>query len=757
MIKIWREILPRLIALPCAALLLAVGGIFLSEKPDLLEGIPFGTLVLDKDGNLLRAGLSEDEKYRVQIALEEVSPFATQCLLKYEDQRFFEHPGVDPLAMLRAVLQYPLIGRLAGASTISMQLARMRFKLKTSDFCGKLSQIWRALILERHYDKEELLEAYYNLAPYGSNIEGIEAAARIYFHKSAARLTETECAALTVIPQNPVKRNPLKGDEFVKAAKRFAAVMNLDAPPALKIHGFEDLPFLAPHLSLELEKGKAGSGGIIRSGVERNLQKDLERILINYVQRGKIYGINNAAALIVDTQSMEVRAYAGSASFFDRNIQGQVDGGRARRSPGSTLKPFIYALALEQGLIHPMSILPDSPASFSIYTPENFDRVFRGPVSAKEALKASRNLPAIWLSEKLSFPDLYKFLKSANVRFERGPEYYGLALALGGAEVTMRELASLYAMLANKGLWKALRFSRDDPASPGKRLLSPETAWITLEMLRNENFTAGSKHIPVYSKTGTSNGMRDAWTAGLCGKYVIIVWVGNFDNRANPYFVGAKSAAPLFEEIAASLAFRKKLKDILSERPDNIAEASFCINTGDLDIGQCEAAAMSSFIPGRSPIKGSGILRPVFIDKKTGLRACEHKEDMTEQVWIEFWPSDMKKIFAQAGIIKKDAPPYGEICERNMQSGKGPQIKLPKKNALYQRRLSDKDFIVPLMASADPETILIHWFANSAYIGSSRPEETILWKPEKDGEVELAAVDNHGRSQRQKCGIAALP
>lgn len=733
--------------------------IYFSPKPSLLEEVPFGSLILDKDGKPLRAGLSSDEKYRIYIPLEYVPPFAVHCLLSYEDKYFYSHPGFNPLAFLRSIIRAPFIGRLGGASTITMQLARMRFKLKTSDPIGKLRQIYYALILERHYNKEELLEAYFNLAPYGGNIEGLEAAAQIYFHKAASKLTAGECASLTVIPQNPIKRSPLNGRDFNRARQRLAYILGMESFPALKVFSLEDLPFLAPHLAMELEKSRGAVKKIIRTGIERDLQIAVEKILQDYVQRGKRYEINNAAALVVDSKTLKVSALAGSANFFDKNINGQVDGSKARRSPGSTLKPFIYALAMDQGLIHPMSILPDSPKSFALYNPENFDHTFRGPVPAREALKASRNLPAIWLSEKLRYPDLFDFLISANVKLPKGREHYGLALTLGGAEVSMRELATLYAMLVNGGVWKNLRLADDDYEYAGKRLLSPESSWLTLDMLRDEFILPGSKSIPIYAKTGTSNGMRDAWTAGICGHYVVIVWVGNFDNSSNPHFVGARSAKPLLEEIASSIASKRKLEDCLAYKPEKILETSICINTGDLDIGQCEARIKSYYVPGLSPVRDSGILRPIFIDRNTGLRVCEYKEGLTDKIWWEFWPSDMRHIFAQAGIEKTEPPALTEQCEGSYQKfgEKSLVIKLPKKRVQYQRQLSDNNLQIPLMASADPDVKIIHWYANARYLGSSKPEETILWKPETGGEVELVAVDSEGRSQRQNLKINTVP
>lgn len=756
----FRRSLPYICLLVALASIVPGLSVYFSDKPDLLGKIPFAGMILDSKGQLLKASLSEDEKYRIYIPLEKVAPFAVECLLAYEDRHFYQHPGVNPLAMLRALLQWPFSRRLSGASTISMQVARLLSGLESSSLKGKVQQIWRALILERHYSKEEILEAYFNLAPYGANIEGIEAAARIYFHKAASNLTELECIALTVIPQNPLKRHPKDLHNFNKARHRLASRLGYGELADLRLYGIGNLPFLAPHLALELEQERGQpQSRIIRTTIDRILQKDLEKIILQYAERGARLGIANASAIIVDTKDLAVVSLAGSANFFNASIEGQIDGSRARRSPGSTLKPFIYALALDQGLIHPMSILPDSPRSYGLYDPENIDHSFRGPIHAREALKASRNLPAIWLTEKLSAPGLFGFLKDAEVHFEHDALHYGLALTLGGAEISMRELASLYAMLANGGIWKPLRFTRDSPFAGGKRLLSPEAAWLTLDMLREDEFTAGSSGTPVYAKTGTSNGMRDAWTAGICGQYVIIVWVGNFNNKANPNFIGAKAAMPLFEEIAATLDYRKKLSDPLRNRPENISQANVCESTGDLYIGQCKSTSETFYIPGRSPIRDQGIIRPILIDRKTGLRACNYEEENTERVWWEFWPSDMRRIFESAGVVKKDPPAWLPECGKDKigTSGKAPRIKSPKSHVQYQREMTTHEMKIPLIASADADVQKIYWYADKIFIGSSNPEEAIFWTPENGGEIMITAVDNLGRSKKQKCRIRTVP
>ena len=752
----------------CLSLLLAFLGWFalgFLPRPPLLEGVSFGKIALDAKGGILKICLADDEKYRLRTNLDSIAPTAISALLCYEDRYFYFHPGVNPFALARAAFSSVFGVRRQGASTITMQVARLRYKLETASISGKLRQIFHALLLERHYSKQEILLAYFTLAPYGGNIEGLEAAARIYFAKPARELTRLECMALAVVPQNPVARNPVSGKDFDEARIRLAALMAEGGTASpLKVRSLARLPFAAPHLSMELlgRPDFLNDQGIARSFIEQDLQKLLERAIANHVEKGRRIGICNAAAILVNTDSMRVCALVGSADFFAAKIQGQVDGTRARRSPGSTLKPFIYALALEQGLIHPRSILDDSPKSFGGYDPENFDKGFRGPLSATDALAASRNLPALLLSEQLAAPGLHGFLKRAHVELPKDAGHYGLALALGGAEVSMRELAGLYAMLANQGIWRPLRMARkDSEKGEALRLLSPESAHLVLRMLEREDLFVRQNggRLPLRCKTGTSNGYRDAWTAGLCGQYVLSVWVGNFDNRANPAFVGGEAALPLFEEIAGGLAYSRHLRDDLPKRENhlNLQKIAVCKETGDLAIERCSEHIDTLFIPGISPTMDSGILRPILVDKKTGLRACRQVPGETEQIYWEFWPTEQQRIFAQAGKPKPLPPDWLPECRQAEATSakRHPVIVLPKKNVTYLDDFSGVGAGIPLKASLDAEASFAHWFAGKTYIGKTGPGEIIFWHPKKPGMVELVVVDDQGASARQKCEIEA--
>lgn len=778
--------------------------------PSLLDGVDFSPLVLDREGQLLRMGLAPDEKFRARVALSDIAPQAVQAVLLYEDRYFYRHPGVNPLALGRAALAMLAGGRRMGGSTITMQVARLRFGLDTGNLGGKLRQMLLALRLEHRYSKKEILEAYFCLAPYGGNVEGIAAAARIYFRRPPARLTLEESLALTPVPQNPVRRQPLSGSDFATARSRMRGLWHAahadktgrpgmaDSMPPLRIFGPAALPFEAPHVSAALLAEAAALQGplltppsALRTTLDLGLQKLVEGRLAAFAARGRVYGLNNAAALLLHWPSMEIRALAGSARFHDAAIAGQVDGTLARRSPGSTLKPFIYALALDQGLIHPQSLLVDSPRSFGGYDPENFDRTFRGPLPAHEALRSSRNIPAIYLASRLS-PDLYAFLQRADVRLPYSAEHYGLSLVLGGAETSMRELAQLYAMLPNKGVWRPARLLRpdggEDDTLEARPLLAPEAAVLALRMLEEPGRDLrGSRGLmPHRYKTGTSNRFRDAWTVGVVGPYILAVWAGNFDNSPNPLLVGGDVAAPLYEDMARALSLREPLQDSVPGLHEglNIARIPVCADTGDVDTSLCRGATPlvdTWYIPGTSPTRSTGIYRTILVDARTGLRACLPSAHTREEVH-QFWPTDLQALFGRAGLAKPVPPPFGPECrsegeteigagaapstktstETGMEQGvpgSPPRILSPRDGVVYQRRVGDEHSgrnAIPLNAGVDADADTVFWFVDGRFLGRGASGEGLLWQPE-NGTHEVRAVDNLGRASSRRVRVETLP
>src|SRR6266404_4004901 len=730
----------------------------LLPKPPLLDGISFSQCVRDRNGKLLRLTLSTDQKFRIWTPLQKISPDLINATLSYEDKYYARHPGVNPIALARCAIELIRFHRAtAGGSTITMQVARLRFHLHTRTISGKTEQILRALELERNYSKNEILEAYLNLAPYGRNIEGIGAASLIYFDKPAAQLSGPESVALSVIPQSPSRRalfaerdnrsvnqaqlnwyDRTQSDVRALSGREFRARMQRDGK------------LLAPHFVQQvLEKSQSREEIVTTLDLEK--QQAIERRITDYIVWSRNRGFENAAAMLIDTQTMDVLAQVGSADFDKIDIKGQVDGTRMTRSPGSTLKPFVYALALEQGLIHPLSILADAPRSFGEYNPENFDREFLGPIRAGDALARSRNVPAVELASHLAHPTLYQFLSTADVRLSKAESFYGLALPLGGAEVSLQDLVRLYAALANNGELRPLRFTARDCIAKPKRILSPEAAFLTLEMLGNvprpEMSCADGNHSArVYWKTGTSHGFRDAWSIAVFDHYALGVWVGNFDGRANPAFVGRTAAAPLLFQIIDSLRAAWPEPTVPHQPPPgaNLKRVEFCALSGDLPNRFCTQHVEGWFIPGVSPIKTCDVHREVLIDVASGLRVP--LDDGTRQLKrevYEFWPGDFLTLFEQAGIPRRVPPPFLPDTGSELASRVGQKPIIVSPNSKEILLISKKT--IPLRARTDADVREIFWFAGKQFVGKAAPNQVLEWTAVA-GDYEVTALDDHGRA-----------
>jgi penicillin-binding protein 1C len=765
----------------CVAVVLLCAGLAalgLAARPSLREGVGISQAVYDRNGTLLRLTLSRDEKYRLWLPLKDISPVLIQTTLLHEDRSFRMHRGVDAGALIRSVWHtYLKADRRMGGSTVTMQLARIRYGIDSRTPGGKLRQILAAFWLELLYSKDEILEAYLNLVPYGKNIEGAGAASLIYFHKDAGSLTLPEALTLSVIPQNPVQRIAAEGGDLSRNAELNQARRRLFAAWVKKhprdgdeeaftrlptvLHDPSEMPFLAPHFADAVLQADPFDARL-ETTLDLPLQKLVERHARAFVESKRHIGIVNAAVLLVDHRSMEIKALLGSVDFFDAAIQGQVNGTAAKRSPGSAIKPFIYALGIDQGLIHPLTMLKDAPMSFGAYNPENFDNEFTGPVSARDALIRSRNIPAVAIASQLTNPGLHRFLMQAGISGLREEEHYGVALALGAAEVSMQELAELYAMLANGGVLRPLRWFTGQPQATGRRLLSREASFLVLDMLEanprpqqgyRTDWTRDSLAVPW--KTGTSFGFRDAWSVGVVGPYVLAVWVGNFDGEGNPAFVGREAAAPLFFAIVDALnshdgTIRQYPGQGLAEL--NLTTIEVCSVSGKLPGPACPRKVSTWFIPGKSPIETCDIHRRIYIDTKTGLRSCREGAPGTRAEVYEFWSSDMLKVFRQAGIPRRIPPPYAPECriEETAARGTGPQITSPLRGITYSLRARSLDRErIPLTAVTDADTRTVYWFVNERFLGTSPSGEPFFWKP-VPGRFVVRAVDDQGRADARE-------
>lgn len=732
--------------------------IFFWPLPPLSQNVSYGRAVYAEHHQLLRLSLSQDGKYRLYTPLSSISPELISATLLQEDQYFRYHPGVNPISLMKAVFHTLKGPRRMGASTITMQLARIRYGIYSKSFTGKIRQIFRAIQLELHYTKDEILEAYLNLAPYGNNIEGVGAASIIYFGKPVKNIALTESLTLTVIPQHPAKRildhellKNIRNKLYSRWVIHYPQDKNkkplFDLP--LQIRSLRAVPFLAPHFVDQVLADSTLHQQKVISTLDLHLQQLIERVTRKYISRHANLGVMNASVMLVDTRDMSVKAMLGSANFFDQKIGGQINATAIKRSPGSTLKPFIYALALDQGLIHPATILKDVPRSFGNYNPENFDNDFMGPISAKEALTLSRNIPAIYLADQLKNPSLYEFLRDANISNLKSPDYYGLALVLGGAELSMQELITLYAALSNDGVWQPLRFTREQYSyTKNKKILSREASFLVLDMLKKGE----AAH-----KTGTSSGFRDAWTIGMYGPYILSIWIGNVDNTGNPAFVGKQIAAPLFWEITSALKSEKDF--VIRTSPDsmNLVKVDVCKASGMLPTRYCPLTEKVWFIPGKSPIKTDTIYREIAINKKTGLRACQFDKDTQFKIY-EFWSSDLLKIFKRAGIERRIPPAYDVDCNlgSKMNAGFSPQIISPQAQLNYIARLSSPDkTIVPLTAVVDADVKNIFWFLNESFLGKTTRDKSFMWQA-LPGKYVIRAVDDYGRSDVREVKVEGV-
>lgn len=733
-------------------------------KAPLAELAPSSRSVLAANGELLRLTLAADEQYRLWTPLDEISPVLQEAVLLYEDRWFHWHPGVNPWAMLRAALATASGSRRIGGSTISMQLARRVYRIDSRSVAGKCAQAAAAFWLELRYSKREILEAYLNYAPFGGNVEGIGAASLVYLRKPAARLNVPEALNLAIIPQNPRKRldEAAAGQarELLEArtallqrwVERHGEDSHLLESGALRIpfRTRASMPFRAPHLVDLLLRQQPGR--VLQAALDLPTQTVVERVLAEYVKSRADVGIVNASAMLLDTSTMAVKALVGSADYFNAAIAGQVNGTLGKRSPGSTLKPFIYGLALDQGLIHSASILKDAPSSYGAFSPENFDGRFAGPIPAHEALIRSRNVPAVDLAARLSRPNLYDFLKLAGIQKLAPESHYGLALVLGGGEVTLEELAQLYAVLANRGQWQALRYlaTPEQISQPSLRLLSEAASYITLDMLRQtpRPDTYQPARPAIAWKTGTSWGFRDAWTAGVFGRHVLVVWLGNFDGAGNPALVGIDAAAPLFLRIVDALrAERLDPGELAAAQPPDLQRIEVCAASGELPNDACRARSQAWFIAGKSPIRQSTLHRKVLIDTRTGRLACTPGSYTREEIF-EYWPSDLAEVFRQAGMPLRQ-PPTGRCGNEPVDTPSAPRIVAPLRGVVHIRRLAQPEPLY-LRAEAGANAQPLHWFVDNALVGSSKPGEAIAWTPPQAGKYTLRVVDAQGQSDTRE-------
>ena len=748
------------------ALLWALDRLFPLPLPD--ASADAATVVVDRHGVPLRAYPNRHGVWRYPVTVDDVAPAYLDALLGYEDRRFHHHRGIDPLALLRAAWQLLRYGEIvSGGSTISMQVARLLDPVPRS-LTGKLRQMLRAVQLEWHLDKREILGLYLNFAPFGGTLEGVQAASWGYLGKPASRLTDAEAALLAVLPQAPSRLRPDRAPAAAQAARdkvlqRLADLGIWDAPRVAdarleQVVSRRLRPPMLAALAADRLRAAQPRQPRIDSTLDAELQRRIEAQVAAWAAR--LPPQTSAAAMLVDVASMDTLAYVGRARFGYDTSAGHVDMLRAWRSPGSTLKPFVYGLALDDGLIHSASMLVDAPQDFDGYRPGNFDQQFRGPVSAAKALRLSLNVPAVALLDALGPSRWAARLGRAGVRLRlpRGTEPH-LAMVLGGTEVRMDQLIAAYAALSADGLARPIRLAADDPSADAQQLLSPAAAWVVARMLRDgepeARYFERSGRAELLVKTGTSYGFRDAWALGATRQHAVGVWVGRPDGTPLPGHYGAISALPLLRAIVDGLPRANQITPVA--RPEGASEELICWPLGrrasetpeHLCHRRLDALVVAATVPPTLAPKGERepprALR-LRVDADSGQRLgadCRrpHREAVAE---IALWPALAAPWLGPTERRRSALPPLASDCREDAPIAARLRILgIDEGTLLRAAPNSKRPPTVSVRASGASGAV--RWLLDGVLVGETVGEGALTLALDDGGERQLLALDAQQR------------
>lgn len=735
-------------------------------------------VVLAEDGTPLWRFADANGVWRYPVQVSEVSPLYLDALLTYEDRWFFQHPGVNPLALGRAAWQNLSGGRvLSGGSTLSMQVARLLDPHERT-LPGKLRQLWRTAQLEWHLSKPQILELYLNRAPFGGTLQGVAAASWAYLGKSPQQLTRSEAALLAVLPQAPSRLRPDRHPQRAQVARdkvlrRLAeyrvwpqtAVSEALQEPLLLAPRLE--PSLAPLLARRLNR--PGSPPLIRTTIDVGLQRRLEDLLLGW--RARLPDHTSAAVVVVETENMAVRAYLGSVDINDARRFGHVDMITAMRSPGSTLKPFLYGMAMDAGLIHSESLLQDVPRRFGDYRPGNFSQGFSGPVSASAALVTSLNLPAVQLLEAYGPKRFAADMRNGGVPLSLPAlAEPNLALILGGAGSRLEDLVSGYSALAREGRSANLRLQPDD-ALRERRMLSPGAAWVIRRILSGQarpdrDPTAELVQRPQLAwKTGTSYGFRDALAIGVGPRYLIGVWIGRPDGTPVPGQFGLASAAPLMLQVHDVLSNRDSQRGIVAPVqavPGSVGVAAICWPLGqpmNKDDPNCRRQRFAWTLDRTTPPTllaadqplGVGLRETIRVNPQ-GLRVGPQCAD-GQQREVALWPAPLEPWLPRVERREARMPAASTQCPPPPLNTLTPLSIVGVRDGDRLRRPAASQAVLRLALSALGGDGRRWWFINGAPIGNSAQPEVFNTPLEQPGRYELSVLDESGQTARVEFSV----
>jgi len=725
--------------------------------PDKVE---YSTMIVDNKGDLVHAYLTSDQKWRMKTELGEISPLLQKTIVAKEDRYFYRHPGVNPFAVARAFINNLFrLRRTSGASTITMQVAKALEPGKRNIW-NKTREMFRALQLELKYSKKEILQLYLNLVPYGGNIEGVKAASLLYFNKNPDHLSLAEITALSIIPNRPGvlvigKNNELIVGERNKWLKRFAAekiftekeIEDALAEPleAKRL----PVPRYIPHLARQLRQQ---GGSLIRTHIDLNTQLKTEKLVEDYIRVQRLQQIRNAAVVIIDNKTHRVITYVGSSGFWDTTDAGQVNGAAAIRQPGSTLKPLLYALCFEEGLLTPKRVMTDVAVNYDGYTPENYDEKFNGYVTVEYALENSLNIPAVKGLRLLGRETLVNSLAQCGFRqIQKDRNKLGLSMVLGGCGTTLEELTGLFSVFASEGKYVRPSFTQADPVQPATTILSPAAVFMINETLSKVyrpdfplNWTATERMPKIAWKTGTSYGRKDGWSIGYNKNYTVGVWTGNFSGVGAPGLSGANTATPLLFRIFNTIDY--DTDEAWFGQPADCDIRLVCPETGLIPAAHCENRVTDYFIPLVSGTKTCDNREEIMVSPDETMAYCKHCAPRAgyKKKWYKRIEPEMQAWFEENRIAYQKLPPHNPGCEVIFK-GSAPSIISPVSGTVY---LLDKKDPEPLQLACKTanDVSKVYWYINNRFYKSSQPGDVQFFVPE-EGINKISCTDDKGRNR----------
>ncbi len=776
-----RKLAVRVILFTLAAAVPALVIFLVMPLPDevLHPGALVSCNICDRNGNILRTVLSDEEGTSCHISLDDISPYVLSATIAAEDRRFFSHWGVDPVAFGRALTDNLKAGKIvSGGSTITQQYAKLLFHLSNRSFFNKGREMLYAFKLERNLGKKRILELYLNRIPYSNQIYGIEAASRTYFDKPSRDLSLAQAAFLAAIPQAPSLYNPYRNPDLIIIRQKeilkgmlttgvidrkvFDEALNEEISLAGKRGSY-----LAPHFCDLIQKWQKEKGirkaARICTSLDLTLQCEVEELLKEQIRALKEYEVSNGAVVVMDNATGEILALAGSEDYW--GPEGQFNAAVARRQPGSALKPFTYALALERGY-SPASLLPDLktavPTDNGDFTPENYDRTFHGPVRLRQALACSYNVPAVRVLQQIGPEFLLERLRTAGfASLDRNPDFYGVGLTLGSGEVTLLEMVRGYSIFPRGGYWINDRMVQNVQDSEGHRLgytpqetrhtvFSPQIACLITSILSDREarvpaFGTGSAldlPFPCAAKTGTSKGFRDNWTIGYTSLYTVGVWMGNFDGTEMKKVSGITGAGPLFRNVMRFLHKTSRPADFF--RPDGIVEYPICPSSGALPANACPQCMKELFIIGREPHERCTVHREISVDTRTGREASSQCPDRFVKHRIyEVYPPLYAEWMSERRM--EMPPPHREKSQELKESGssKNPVVTYPKDGDIFRiDPILRKEYQIMHLKTVVPEnTRCVEWWVDGKREGETSYPFMFEWSLRKGTHKVYVKVD----------------